>query len=656
MQKFKKSASIVKKMHLPLIVSMVVGLFVVLVIAFNGMKDIKKDVYTKETKVINDYMKDALKEKYSVGVTSALMLSKNSILIDALVSQDRDIALKEAKKYMKSFKDGTKFKNIKIHIHNADITSFLRAWKPNKYGDDLSSFRNTIIHVKETKKPFAAIEVGKAGPTIRGLAPMFKNGKYVGSIEFMQGFNSVVKDAKKSISSSILVLLSKNKEATATLFKKADQTRVANLLVAQKDSTIDERFVHELAGKTLEELKAGLITPNYFVRTVELKDFKDNTIGYAIIGKDIHIVNKTLDISELSLEEQLIAMVLVDLFVLILIIFIVNKIVKTPISRLIEVVKDLAEGEGDLTKRLPIKAHDELGEVSFYINIFIEKIQNLVENAKDTANQTSNISDAVLNNSSVLNNLSTKQLEVVEESNRLTSDAKDELDISEELASKTAQDVHKSFEVLTNLEEISHTVIEMVHEDSQKGEELADKISSLANQALDIKNILEIIKDIADQTNLLALNAAIEAARAGEHGRGFAVVADEVRKLAEKTQKSISEIDATVMVVVQNVQDISGEMKENSENINSLTDKTNDMLEILDMSKNASLVTINAAKDSSKKTVIIGHKVKSLFESMQNTLESTKHTEEVSNKLAQLGQDLEYSGRRLEDVLSRFRT
>ena len=656
MQKFKKSASIVKKMHLPLIVSMVVGLVVVLVIAFNGMKDIKKDVYAKETKVINDYIKDALKEKYSVGITSALLLSKDSILVDALVSQDRDMALKEAKKYMKSFKEGTKFKNIKIHIHNADITSFLRAWKPNKYGDDLSSFRNTIVHVKETKKPFAAIEVGKAGPTIRGLAPMFKNGKYVGSIEFMQGFNSVVKDAKKSISSSVLVLLSKKNEATATLFKKANQTRVANLLVAQKDTTIDKRFVHELSGKTLKALKAGLITPNYFVRTVELKDFKNDVIGYVIIGKDIHIVNKTLDISETSLEEQLIAMVLVDFFVLLLIIFIVNKIVKTPISALIEVVKDLAQGEGDLTKRLPIKAHDELGEVSFYINIFIEKIQNLVENAKDTANQTSSISDAVMDNSSVLNTLSTKQLEVVEESNRLTSDAKDELDISEELANKTAQDVHKSFEVLTNLEEISHTVIEMVHEDSQKGEELADKISSLANQALDIKNILEIIKDIADQTNLLALNAAIEAARAGEHGRGFAVVADEVRKLAEKTQKSISEIDATVMVVVQNVQDISGEMKENSENINSLTDKTNDMLEILDMSKNASLATIDAAKDSSKKTVIIGHKVKSLFESMQNTLESTKHTEEVSHKLAQLGKDLEYSGERLEEVLSRFKT
>ncbi|NPA59543.1 MAG: methyl-accepting chemotaxis protein, partial [Epsilonproteobacteria bacterium] len=499
-------------------------------------------------------------------------------------------------------------------------------------------------------------EVGKAGPTIRGLAPMFKDGRYIGSVEFMQGFNSVVKDAKKSISSSVLVLLNKDKESTASLFKSANQTRVAGLLVAQKDNTIDRKFVEELSSKSLKELEKGLFTQNYFVRTIELKDFHNKVIGYVVVGKDLALVNKTLEISMNSLTVQLIAMMLVDLSVLLMIIFIISRIIKAPLNKLIEVVKDLAQGEGDLTKRLPIKAHDELGEVSFYVNNFIEKIQNLVENAKDTATQTSDISDLVLDNSSTLNKLSTKQLEVVEKSNMLTSDAKDELDISEELANKTAQDVHNSFEVLSNLENISHTVIEMVNEDSQKGEELSVKISSLANQALDIKNILEIIKDIADQTNLLALNAAIEAARAGEHGRGFAVVADEVRKLAEKTQKSISEIDATVMVVVQNVQDISGEMKENSESINSLTDKTNDMLEILNMSKNASLATIEASKNSSKKTVIIGHKVKSLFESMQNTLESTKHTEEVSHKLAQLGKDLEHSGHRLAEVLSRFRT
>lgn len=189
--------SISNKIHLPLISSIVVGMVIILASTYLSVQSIEKDVYTKEQSTLRVYVENQLDAKYDVALTNAITVASNYYVIEALLRNDRALALEGLKTLSQTYKEFTDFKNVQIHIHTKDIKSFLRAWMPEKFGDDLASFRHTIKKVKESKQPLYAIEMGVAGMSLRGLAPVLKDKEYLGSVEFIQSFESVVTGAKK---------------------------------------------------------------------------------------------------------------------------------------------------------------------------------------------------------------------------------------------------------------------------------------------------------------------------------------------------------------------------------------------------------------------------------------------------------------------------
>jgi methyl-accepting chemotaxis protein len=646
--------SIAWRIYIPLIVAAIVLIAAVFWLGNRSANQIAERTFQDTATEIGLYYRQLLEEKHSAGVVGAVNVANNPAFTEAMRELDRPLALQEATRLMEAFSDDTAFQNIRIHLHTPDVRSFLRAWAPDRNGDDLSGFRHTIHEVKRTKKPFSAIEVGRVGLTFRGLAPIMEGPVYLGSIEFMQGYGTVITAMEENLHTSLIVTLNPDQLEVARGLREAP--RVHDLVVAQNVESVDQQLFSEASKlATLPANGSYATTKNYLITTQPVEDFSGEVIGQVILGGNLAEIRQAADEARSAATSQTITIAFIFLLVMIAIVAIVEMAVKRPLRELYSVAQDLSGGEGDLTRRLPIRSGDEIGRTCSSINRFLEMTHKLIKDSKSSSSENASVANELSTTANQIGKRAEEESEVV---NRTTEEAKEAHSQLGQMVEGIDASRHKLLDVSKTLNTASDNMeklAESVNESVQTETELAERLNRLSHDADQVKAVLSVIRDIADQTNLLALNAAIEAARAGEHGRGFAVVADEVRKLAERTQRSLTESDATISVITQSIGDLSEAMNHNSQKVQSLTESVDGVNQTIYEAAKAMQEAAHMAEESAAQSQQTAKQINGLIDNVGHINELSGSNARSVEEIAAAAEHLYQMTDKLNAQLGRFK-
>lgn len=387
---------------------------------------------------------------------------------------------------------------------------------------------------------------------------------------------------------------------------------------------------------------------------VPIGDGLDMLVGVGVYIDDVQKKKTQIagDMQQALMQFAMVAVGVVLAYSLLIVLpftlLLIRRSIVGPIRQVSETMADIAEGEGDLTRRITSKSNDEIGKLATGFNTFAQKIHDTIAQvAKSAGEVASAATEIAAVSDEMANGLSQQSAQVhtissaIEEMNAsIVEVARKSVDVAEHAKhdAKSAQEGGIIVnETVREMQSIKQTVTDT-----------ANSVEELGKRSEQIGQIIEVINDIADQTNLLALNAAIEAARAGEHGRGFAVVADEVRKLADRTTKATDEIAHSITAIQTETKEAVERMSKGTEQVATGVERASEAGESLKRIVNSSQAAVDmiqsiaaAAEEQSAASAQVANNIENISSFTRQSSEGASQAAEASGQLSAKAEQLQ---------------
>jgi methyl-accepting chemotaxis protein len=524
------------------------------------------------------------------------------------------------------------FSARQFQYHTPPAISFLRLHKPEKFGDDLSSFRKTVVATNESRKSVVGLEKGVAGLGIRGISPVFHQGEHIGSVEFCMSF---VQPFFEHFKEKYHVDLSLYVNSDGG-FKKFGSTLAGESLLSPAEMTraLDRPVISQQVYK-------GLPLAVYAYR---VEDYNGNPVGVLELGMDRSHYAAAIS----QARNTAIFIGVIALLVGLIMASFIARMIGGPLIQTVDAMNEIAEGGGDLTRRLDESGDNEISRLARAFNHFAEKVRVMVSQVYGSTTQLASAAEEMSAITEETNRGTQQQQsetsQVVTAMNQMTATVQEVA----RHATDAASAANKADQASIEGKQVVIATMQAIENLSSEVHAAASVISQLEKDSENIGAVLDVIKGIAEQTNLLALNAAIEAARAGEQGRGFAVVADEVRNLASKTQQSTQEIHdmiARLQAGAQSAVKVMAESRTRAEDSVSQAARAGTSLEAItsavSLIKDMNTQIATAAEEQSAVAEEINRNVVNISDIVDRTAEGASQTSVASEQLARLAGELQ---------------